>query len=90
MAGPELTTASRRAVAPATGPPRGSTEILRKQQTLDAIEKAAPAVMKGDYNNQCLVDWYQGGAGTSTNMNANEVLANVAFEDDRGHNQRIH
>jgi aspartate ammonia-lyase len=26
------------------------------------------------------VDWYQGGAGTSTNMNANEVLANVALE----------
>jgi aspartate ammonia-lyase len=26
------------------------------------------------------VDWYQGGAGTSSNMNANEVLANVALE----------
>src|SRR6185437_8935185 len=26
-----------------------------------------------------LVDWYQGGAGTSTNMNANEVLANVGL-----------
>jgi aspartate ammonia-lyase len=47
---------------------------------LDAIEKAAQAVMKGDYNNQFRVDWYQGGAGTSTNMNANEVLANVALE----------
>ena len=30
MAGPELTTASRRALAPATGPPRGSAERLRK------------------------------------------------------------
>jgi aspartate ammonia-lyase len=27
-----------------------------------------------------MVDWFQGGAGTSTNMNANEVLANVALE----------
>ena len=27
-----------------------------------------------------MVDWYQGGAGTSTNMNANEVLANIALE----------
>src|ERR1700751_4619805 len=50
------------------------------KETLDAIEKAAQAVMKGSYNNQFLVDWYQGGAGTSTNMNANEVFANVALE----------
>jgi aspartate ammonia-lyase len=27
-----------------------------------------------------MVDWYQGGAGTSTNMNANEVLANIGLE----------
>ena len=26
------------------------------------------------------MDWYQGGAGTSTNMNANEVMANIALE----------
>jgi aspartate ammonia-lyase len=36
-------------------------------------------VMDGKYHDQFLVDWYQGGAGTSTNMNANEVLANVAL-----------
>jgi aspartate ammonia-lyase len=60
---------------------RANTDVgAMNKQTLDAIEKAAPAVMKGDYNNQFLVDWYQGGAGTSTNMNANEVLANVALE----------
>ena len=51
-----------------------------KKETLDAIEKSAAAVLKGDYNNQFTVDWYQGGAGTSTNMNANEVMANVALE----------
>src|SRR4029079_12772182 len=51
-----------------------------KPATLAAIEKAAAAVMKGQYHDQFQVDWYQGGAGTSTNMNANEVLANVALE----------
>ena len=34
----------------------------------------------GKYHDQFVVDWYQGGAGTSTNMNANEVLANIALE----------
>jgi aspartate ammonia-lyase len=48
--------------------------------TLAAIEQAADAVLKGRYHDQFQVDWYQGGAGTSTNMNANEVLANVALE----------
>jgi aspartate ammonia-lyase len=47
---------------------------------LDAIVKACEAVRAGKYRDQFLVDWYQGGAGTSTNMNANEVLANVALE----------
>src|SRR5678816_2020107 len=51
-----------------------------KPETLAAIEKASQAVLNGKYHDQFLVDWYQGGAGTSTNMNANEVLANVALE----------
>jgi aspartate ammonia-lyase len=60
---------------------RDNTDVgATNKQTLDAIERVAQAVMKGDYDNQFLVDWYQGGAGTSTNMNANEVLANVALE----------
>jgi aspartate ammonia-lyase len=36
--------------------------------------------MEGKYSDQFLVDLYQGGAGTSANMNANEVLANIALE----------
>ena len=36
--------------------------------------------MEGKYHDQFTVDWYQGGAGTSTNMNANEVMANVGLE----------
>jgi aspartate ammonia-lyase len=42
---------------------------------LDAIERACQAVLDGKYRDQFGVDWYQGGAGTSANMNANEVLA---------------
>ena len=52
-----------------------------KKERLEAIEKACLAVLAGKYHDQFLVDWYQGGAGTSTNMNANEVLANVALEE---------
>ena len=60
---------------------RGNTDVgAMKKETLAAIEKAADAVLKGEYHDQFVVDWYQGGAGTSTNMNANEVLANVALE----------
>jgi aspartate ammonia-lyase len=50
------------------------------RQKLPAIEKAAKAVIDGKYHDQFQVDWFQGGAGTSTNMNANEVLANIALE----------
>ena len=51
-----------------------------KKERLAAIEKACAAIREGKYHDQFLVDWYQGGAGTSTNMNANEVLANVGLE----------
>jgi aspartate ammonia-lyase len=51
-----------------------------KTERLGAIEKAYQAVMAGKYRDQFLVDWYQGGAGTSANMNANEVMANIGLE----------
>jgi aspartate ammonia-lyase len=47
---------------------------------LEMIERAGRAVIAGKYRDQFPVDWYQGGAGTSTNMNVNEVLANVGLE----------
>jgi len=47
---------------------------------LKGIEQASLAIMAGKYHDQFLVDMYQGGAGTSTNMNANEVIANVGLE----------
>ena len=60
---------------------RANTDVgAMKKERLDAIEKAADAVMHGKYHDQFQVDWYQGGAGTSTNMNANEVQANVGLE----------
>lgn len=46
----------------------------------DAIIKACNEVKSGKYNDQFIVDMLQGGAGTSTNMNANEVIANIALE----------
>ena len=60
---------------------RANTDVgAMKKETLAAIEKATDAVRSGKYHDQFVVDWYQGGAGTSTNMNANEVLANIALE----------
>ena len=60
---------------------RANTDVgAMKPETLAAIELAAAALRKGEYHDQFVVDWYQGGAGTSTNMNANEVMANIALE----------
>jgi aspartate ammonia-lyase len=46
----------------------------------DAISKACLEVAEGKFDNEFVVDAIQGGAGTSTNMNANEVIANRAIE----------
>src|SRR5688572_4171034 len=46
----------------------------------DAIVRAADEVLAGALRDQFVVDVYQAGAGTSHNMNANEVLANRAAE----------
>jgi len=60
---------------------RANTDVgAMQKEKLAAIEKACKAILNGEYHDQFQVDWYQGGAGTSTNMNANEVLANIALE----------
>jgi len=47
----------------------------------DAIDRACDIIAKdGKFHDQFVVDAIQGGAGTSTNMNTNEVIANVALE----------
>ncbi len=51
-----------------------------------AICEACDELIAGKYHEQFVVDMFQGGAGTSVNMNANEVIANIALEL-LGHNK---
>ncbi len=44
------------------------------------IDEACQRIIDGEFHDQFVVGVIQGGAGTSTNMNANEVIANVALE----------
>ncbi|MDR6687746.1 aspartate ammonia-lyase [Arthrobacter sp. 1088] len=53
-------------------------KLLDKKKT-DAISSACDLIRDGQYLDQFVVDPVQGGAGTSTNMNANEVIANIAL-----------
>jgi fumarate hydratase class II len=60
---------------------------LLEARTAEAIEKAARDVADGKLDDQFVLDIFQTGSGTSTNMNANEVIANRASEllaGDRG------
>ena len=59
----------------------------------DAIVAAAREIRSGRHHEHFLVDMIQGGAGTSTNMNANEVIANRALEllgHRRGEYETVH
>jgi fumarate hydratase, class II len=53
---------------------------LLDSRVSDAIVRAADEVIEGKLDDQFVVDVYQTGSGTSTNMNANEVIANRAAE----------
>ncbi len=53
--------------------------LLSKSVT-NAIVQACGEIINGKLHNHFIVDMIQGGAGTSTNMNANEVIANRALE----------
>ncbi len=50
------------------------------REVLTAIEGACSELIDGKLHDQFRIDVFQGGAGTSTNMNANEVIANRALE----------
>jgi len=52
---------------------------LLTDEAYDAIERACLEVRIGDLDDEFVVDVLQGGAGTSTNMNANEVIAHRAL-----------
>jgi len=56
----------------------------------DAIVEAAQEVIEGNLDDQFVVDIFQTGSGTSTNMNANEVIANRANQLKRGTDLLIH
>jgi aspartate ammonia-lyase len=59
----------------------------------DAIARACREIHAGALHDQFVVDVIQGGAGTSTNMNANEVIANRALEllgEPRGRYEIVH
>jgi len=53
---------------------------LLERPLADAIARAAAEVAEGRFDDQFVVDVFQTGSGTSTNMNANEVIANRAAE----------
>ena len=55
------------------------TGVLAREKA-DAIERAAREVARGERDADFVVDVFQTGSGTSTNMNANEVIANRASE----------
>jgi len=53
---------------------------LLDEKTKSSVVQAAQKVIDGDYDKDFVVDIFQTGSGTSTNMNANEVIANVASD----------
>ena len=53
---------------------------LLDRKRADAIVKACDEILEGQHREDFIVDPIQGGAGTSINMNANEVIANRAIE----------
>src|SRR5258708_53749 len=73
---------------------RANAELgLMDQIVADAIGRVAQELRAGRHHEHFVVDMVQGGAGTSTNMNANEVIANRALElmgHARGDYQHVH
>jgi len=51
-----------------------------KDEKAEAIIQASEEVIAGNFDHEFVVNAFQGGAGTSTNMNVNEVIANRAIE----------
>ncbi|HSJ10537.1 MAG TPA: aspartate ammonia-lyase [Longimicrobiales bacterium] len=66
---------------------------LLDEKVRDAIVQACREIRAGNLHQEFVVDVIQGGAGTSTNMNANEVIANRALEllgETRGRYDIVH
>jgi len=87
----DLVTALAHVKAAATRANR-TLEVLPRDKA-EAILRACREIIAGEWHGQFVVDVIQGGAGTSTNMNANEVIANRALElmgHARGQYQLLH
>jgi aspartate ammonia-lyase len=73
---------------------RANAELgLMTAEMADTIARVAQELRAGRHHEHFVVDMVQGGAGTSTNMNANEVIANRALElmgHPRGEYQHVH
>ncbi|MGP7734295.1 MULTISPECIES: aspartate ammonia-lyase [Oceanimonas] len=66
---------------------------LLSNEKADAIQAACSQLLRGEHHDAFIVDLIQGGAGTSTNMNANEVIANLGLARlgfDKGDYQHLH
>ena len=66
---------------------------LLDQNRSRAIHQACAEILTGAYDNQFLIDIFQAGSGTSTHMNVNEVIANmaaVALGGKRGERELVH
>jgi fumarate hydratase, class II len=72
----------------------GSGKNPLNQKQIDAVLQACREVVEGKFDNQFPLDIFQTGSGTSSNMNANEVIANRAIEltggDRFAENKPIH
>jgi len=70
----------------------GELGVLTAEQT-QAISDACDELLNGKLHGHFVVDMFQGGAGTSTNMNANEVIANRGLElmgHEKGEYEYLH
>lgn len=66
---------------------------MLEKEIANSISQACDEIIAGQWHGEFVVDVIQGGAGTSTNMNANEVIANRALEilgHQRGEYQKVH
>jgi fumarate hydratase class II len=76
------------------GAAQANRDLGRLEEKLaEAIRQAAEEVVDGKFDDHFVVDIYQTGSGTSTNMNANEVIANRAAEilgGERGSRGLVH
>lgn len=66
---------------------------LLTEDVCKAIAEAADCILDGEFDDQFPIDLFQAGSGTSSNMNVNEVMANIACETlgaARGDRSKVH